>query len=782
MSQQKLTYKIKKETDKRNGKFSKKKAKEIQKKHQNFDIGLVQNLNASDPFAQIFLMLLINSCFIPTQASLSLQSANQNKLTSPISSIEPVHYNKTNNLDHVLLSKLPAQPIYSHNVPATFFAHQVAKYPSFEKQPVSHEINQYPIGENKLLSSPRSKLITALSDITTSILTNSNRQIDELTTKIPLVEDSSILSYEATYSLTRNQNSITFLAKIPNQSEVFVKVITRRKKEELGFPNHLVAYAKLLQTKPLSTYIPKIFSTYYIQLKNLPISLQPDDTSHMKEFYGDRWSDEWLLCTEMEFIPNKLPTEISPRVIFEEIIGLWAMTKVAGYSTNDFDGEVSRHHLYFNDLEPVCYQIKKDELYVFPPGFSPRKIDYDVFYATDKTLPFSINDNFFLFDRIHFSNDPEVKKLRVFLNDLTQKGLFQSIKKHFIKFRISPEELAIKYPEIKCFNLMEHAQVESQKLPDRQCLIDNFLSIKNDVEAVLDNVRRMSAKEILTKVPYVKSIKNLYSQVQFIRSVKDHLIFSAITLDEGEKVTIKVINASKYFPIYLSAYVSLSKTQSFCSYIPKTFLSYLTESENFNYPDTYPIFKEPNRFLCAEMESIIHYKSAQKALINERTIFEEVIGMWTIKEMAQMRMPAEKVFLQDHLYHYDTNPVFYSIADQDYMLPAGFSPRQVGYDEFLPYNKSEEISAFKISPYSFLFDSASEEMKEFLHDINSKGLFKAIQHHFSAFMVPKTTSKNYPDAQYFDLTPLVSISLESIQNLAEESEQQIHGNKPFGYA
>lgn len=166
----------------------------------------------------------------------------------------------------------------------------------------------------------------------------------------------------------------------------------------------------------------------------------------------------------MEFIPknyeslyyiNRINQLMEPRTIFEEVLGDYVVEKVAECNINDADGDVLRHHLYREDENPVCYRIG-DEIYLFPPGISSHKVDYDNFYCSSGTGQDFRRPHSFLFDHA-------LEEMRSFLNDINQKGrLFESIKLHFSEFLISEEELK-NYPNAKHFNLTELADSELQQ-------------------------------------------------------------------------------------------------------------------------------------------------------------------------------------------------------------------------------------------------------------------------------------------------------------------------------
>jgi hypothetical protein len=171
--------------------------------------------------------------------------------------------------------------------------------------------------------------------------------------------------------------------------------------------------------------------------------------------YGDRIIMEgkpMVRIWEMDYLDKSYEDEyeksskksMEPRVIFEEIIGRWAVDVVAKCEINDEDGDVLRHHMLYYDPNYVVYHID-DKLYLFEPGYSPRQVDYDDGICRDSNyslkhykegyLP-SHQDKYYQSSYMH--ERAPTDSIKRFLDEIEIKGLFRSIKDNLVEFEVSP--------------------------------------------------------------------------------------------------------------------------------------------------------------------------------------------------------------------------------------------------------------------------------------------------------------------------------------------------------
>lgn len=192
-------------------------------------------------------------------------------------------------------------------------------------------------------------------------------------------------------------------------------------------PKNLWAYSRLskLGEQKITDYIPKIYGFYYGDLSEDFIS---------NKFYEGK--DGLYSVQEMELLLGSyedlygykngvLKNVPKARVIFEHAIGEWAVTKL-GLSIDDIDGDVRRHHALVYDDRWVAYHIG-EKIYLFPPGYSPRKIDYD------DAQEISDHEFYFTYD-IFFDSRVDDPILKKFISEINNKGLFKAIENNLESF------------------------------------------------------------------------------------------------------------------------------------------------------------------------------------------------------------------------------------------------------------------------------------------------------------------------------------------------------------
>ena len=201
--------------------------------------------------------------------------------------------------------------------------------------------------------------------------------------------------------------------------------------------HQLEAYAYLSALKGVSSYIPDIYGVW--------------QGPFIPAFTYERFSPERLFCIEMALVKGlnydkayggdyypETGTKMTDRVLLENFIGRWAVETLGGVGINDYDGDVLRHHLLDPDPQSVVYNLGDKGTYIFPPGDSPRQIDYDSY---GKLQDRSVHKKYSL----HCGGwgDYYASKVslegRLFMKSICEQiGLFESIKKHFEKYRVSP--------------------------------------------------------------------------------------------------------------------------------------------------------------------------------------------------------------------------------------------------------------------------------------------------------------------------------------------------------
>jgi|GEM_PF-5524604 len=446
MSQQKAVYKLERKINSDRIQRNKKFLERQKFKQKNFNF--LPTLDCSDPRTQVFLMLLLSANVIGTQATRPPQPGSQSLTSTPkplADSITPNTHNATNRVTNAP----PSSDISIQNrnlAPLTFFSHQ------FVTAQMSVRKSFLPFKENEVCVVPSRDEVTKPFPLILSDY--EKKDFKAVAKKVPLIDDIHTLYTEITLLNAGSEHRI-YLATDKDGKKIIVRVnrtgydlehISRK----LTLPASMIlrAYNRLVKTREFSDYIPEIFAVYYTKNTN---------------FNGFSYigPDDFLFCTEMEFIPKdyqslyyieQIDQLMDPRTIFEEVLGNYVTEVVERCNINDPDGDVLRHHLYRENEYPVCYRIG-DDIYLLPPGISPHRVDYDNFESLSGTRPFRVPA--FLFDHA-----PE--EMKSFLNDINQKGLFESIRLHFSKFLISEEDLK-NYPNVKCFSLTELANRELQQ-------------------------------------------------------------------------------------------------------------------------------------------------------------------------------------------------------------------------------------------------------------------------------------------------------------------------------
>ncbi|MBX9785833.1 MAG: hypothetical protein K2Y08_00700 [Alphaproteobacteria bacterium] len=211
-------------------------------------------------------------------------------------------------------------------------------------------------------------------------------------------------------------------------------------------PEAIKAYSKLeiLRRSQISNYIPPFYGFYYGP--HLP---------ELKKAYVPE--EGMIMYTEMELMDTTYEKEymkekklVSARVICEALLGQWALQKVAKIYIGD--DRLRQYGLKW-DEDYLVYHIGK-RAYLFPPGYSPRRLDLDIFFIEGTPeAPFSWNekDNF-LYKRAEFQN------LKNLYEEINTKGLFRSIEDNLQEFEVS-EKNPIPHKGVKHLYISEEDMV-----------------------------------------------------------------------------------------------------------------------------------------------------------------------------------------------------------------------------------------------------------------------------------------------------------------------------------
>lgn len=202
------------------------------------------------------------------------------------------------------------------------------------------------------------------------------------------------------------------------------------KKDERFFPRAFEASMHLSRLQGITDYIPPIYGVY---VGPYDFALK---SSHCREGYS-------LLVTEMELIDSDFETEyddkrnpMSSRVAFEEVIGRWAVSTKAHCHLSDPDGDVLRHHVLKKDPDHLVVHMGKKS-YLFPPGYSPRQVDFDYFgYITPPTTKM-FEEGHFPHIQDYLSERVDSPSMKAFLKQVPEQGLLQSAYDNLKEFEVS---------------------------------------------------------------------------------------------------------------------------------------------------------------------------------------------------------------------------------------------------------------------------------------------------------------------------------------------------------
>lgn len=250
---------------------------------------------------------------------------------------------------------------------------------------------------------------------------------------------------------TANTIATVHLAQARGDVDPGTKIAVRMRKDGMGWQPNIDAYTMLefLRETNITNYIPKIFGMY-----STPLKASILEAAYRKFRNGIQYDS--IECTETEFVDGpeyfinlekKVPLSAIPRIIVEEVIGMWAVRNVARLDITDLDGDVDRHHLLAYDRNYAVYHIDGDA-YLFEPGYSPRQVDYDSNISVDrenerpsiefasqiKKVPYSYSRFCHVIEKL------PTESLRNFVIDLCEgQGLFNSIKHNLAEYKISED-------------------------------------------------------------------------------------------------------------------------------------------------------------------------------------------------------------------------------------------------------------------------------------------------------------------------------------------------------
>lgn len=193
-------------------------------------------------------------------------------------------------------------------------------------------------------------------------------------------------------------------------------------------PEAIKAYSKLeiLRRSQISNYIPPFYGFYYgPHLPELKKAYVPEEGTIM-------YTEMELMDTTYEKEYMKEKKLVPARVICEALLGQWALQKIA--KTYIGDDKLRQYGLKW-DEDYLVYHIGK-RAYLFPPGYSPRRLDIDTFFIEGTPeAPFSWNENDdFLYNRAASQN------LKMLYEEINTKGLFRSIEDNLQEFEISEKK------------------------------------------------------------------------------------------------------------------------------------------------------------------------------------------------------------------------------------------------------------------------------------------------------------------------------------------------------
>lgn len=208
-----------------------------------------------------------------------------------------------------------------------------------------------------------------------------------------------------------------------------------------SYPLEFKAYNHLskLRAEKISHFIPQLHGFYQAD------KFFPDDF-YTSAYEKMKFKDRVVRVMEVDYLPQNYEQEyigpgkkpMSPRVVFEEIIGRWAISEVLQCSITDDDGDVIRHYMLVDDPNFLAYHIR-DKVYFFQPGLSPRQVDYDTFTLYTKKEPRQLYKWTGRVER--FVEDPV---MLAFLEGVKEVGLFQSIEENLRSFEVDEDDPRLK--------------------------------------------------------------------------------------------------------------------------------------------------------------------------------------------------------------------------------------------------------------------------------------------------------------------------------------------------
>ena len=221
--------------------------------------------------------------------------------------------------------------------------------------------------------------------------------------------------------------------------------------------SELLAQTRLSSLRSITSFFPDLYGIW--------------QGPWIPSFSYKYWSESTtLLCKEVSFLdgPNYAQAYgdygepvrrlLSPRELFEHYLGSWTEYRLAGLDLNELGMDTLRHRLLTWDKNFAIYDIGGD-LYVFPPGYSPRRIDYDHFahLKVKETGPFVLNCGEGFYEYYSSRVSSEAKS---FMRDICAgRGLFSSIREHFETCRVS-EENPLPHPNLATYYHIPAAYLE----------------------------------------------------------------------------------------------------------------------------------------------------------------------------------------------------------------------------------------------------------------------------------------------------------------------------------
>lgn len=209
------------------------------------------------------------------------------------------------------------------------------------------------------------------------------------------------------------------------------------KYKDQSYPREFVAYEHLsrLRAEKISHFIPQIHGIYQAD------NFFPEGF-YRGEYEEARFKGRVARVVEVDLLPfsyEKLYTgpdkqEMSPRIVFEHLIGKWAISEILNCSITDYDGDVTRHYMLVDDPNYLAYHIG-EKIYLFEPGLSPRQVDYDTFHIYKKEGPLEP------YTRTHgLEDDSKNPVLLTFLEEVEKVGLFKAIKENLSAYEVEADD------------------------------------------------------------------------------------------------------------------------------------------------------------------------------------------------------------------------------------------------------------------------------------------------------------------------------------------------------